>query len=519
MQTVVTEVCVATDWSVGHVYQVDERDRELLKTSNIWFFDDQVMFGEMLRATEKSDIRAGEGLPGKVLQTREPAWLDASIEDPSYPRGQVIREVGLLSGFATPVLAGAHVAAVMEFFSSKVREPDEDLLEVMRAVGTELGRVVERTLSEEQRFQTVVDNMPAMVHVRDSEGRFILINKEYENFYLLPHIAVQGKTLHDIDQMTEIDMQVEQNMAHDREVMASNQAIEQEQTIRRGGREHTLAMVKFPIADLKSEIVAVGGIELDVSDRKQHEAELAELVRTVEMARDQAMQATQAKSRFLANMSHELRTPLNAIIGFTRIVRRRAADQLAPRDSENLDKILFSSENLLTLINNILDLSRIEAGREEVNAGEVNIESLVDECLGTVEPLIRSDKVSLQKDLDEDLKVMITDEEKLRQIVINMLSNAVKFTTQGSVTLSTRASDGRVEISVADSGIGIPKSALKQVFEEFHQEGSVAAKLGTGLGLTISRQLAHLLGGDITVQSTEGVGSTFTLSLPVRYES
>ena len=114
---------------------------------------------------------------------------------------------------------------------------------------------------------------------------------------------------------------------------------------------------------------------------------------------------------------------------------------------------------------------------------------------------------------------MITDEEKLRQIVINMLSNAVKFTTQGSVTLSTRASDRRVEISVADSGIGIPKSALKQVFEEFHQEGSVTAKLGTGLGLTISRQLAHLLGGDITVQSTEGVGSTFTLSLPVRYES
>ena len=518
MQTIVTEVCVATDWSVGHVYQVDATDRELLKTSNIWFFDDQETFTEMLRATEESDIRAGEGLPGKVLQTREPAWLDAEIEDPDYARGQVIRDVGLLSGFATPVLAGAEVAAVMEFFSTKVREPDEDLLEVMRAVGTELGRVVERTLGEERRFQTVVDNMPAMVHVRDTEGRFVLVNKEYKNFYRLPDRTVQGKTLHDIDRMTEIDMNVEQNMAHDREVIAGNQAIEQEQTIRRGRREHTLAMVKFPIADLKSEIVAVGGIELDVSERKQHEAELAELVRTVEMARDQAMQATQAKSRFLANMSHELRTPLNAIIGFTRIVRRRAADQLDQRNRGNLDKILFSSENLLTLINNILDLSRIEAGREEVNAGEVNIETLVDGCLATVEPLIKSDEVSLQKDLDENLKVLFTDEEKLRQIVINMLSNAVKFTVQGSVTLSTRASNGRLGFSVADTGIGIAESALQQVFEEFHQEGSVAAKLGTGLGLTISRQLARLLGGDITVQSTEGVGSTFTLDLPVRYE-
>jgi signal transduction histidine kinase len=172
----------------------------------------------------------------------------------------------------------------------------------------------------------------------------------------------------------------------------------------------------------------------------------------------------------------------------------------------------------LTLINDILDLSRIEAGRLEIHASEVNVEDLVETCLATVEPLLRTDNVSLGKRMDGGAPSMVTDEEKLRQILINLLSNAVKFTTEGSIILSVQRKAGKVEFAVADTGIGIAESAQARIFEEFHQEGADAGQTGTGLGLTISRQLARLLGGDIAVQSKVGVGSTFTVVLPERYD-
>lgn len=519
MQTIVTEVCVATDWAVGHVFLVDENDPQLLDSADIWYLDDEVRFEAFRHATEQTRFRAGEGLPGRVLASGAPDWFDASLEESGYPRGQVIRDVGLRSGFAAPVLAGTEVAAVLEFFSERILKPDQDLLAVMAAVGTALGRVVERTRGEEQRFKTLVDNMPTMVEVRDIEGRFILVNQEYEDFYRLPSHAVQGKLMVEVDALSDIDMRPELRVSHDRKVIEHNRTVEQELTLRRGGRDHTLVAIKFPITDHSGEIIAIGGIELDITERKRQEARLAELVRTVEMARDQAMQATQAKSRFLANMSHELRTPLNAILGFTRLVKRRSVDILAKRDSENLDKILTSAEHLLALINDILDLSRIEAGRLEIHASEVKVANLIETCLATVEPLLRTDDVALRKRIvNGSAPVIVTDEEKLRQILINLLSNAIKFTTEGSIVLSVQPNAGMVEFVVTDTGIGISESALEQIFEEFHQEVPDVGQIGTGLGLTISRQLARLLGGNITVQSKVGVGSAFTVALPEQYD-
>jgi len=518
MQTAIVEICSVTDWKLGHVYLVDETDPHLLKPTKIWSAKKGAMIDNFRLVTDQTEIRVGEGLPGRVLESGRPAWLDISEEYSSYPRGHVIQKVGLRSGFAAPVLAGTEVVAVFEFFSDQELEPDKELLEVMATVGTELGRVVERTRSEEQRFQTVVDNMPAIVLLRDMDGRFILVNREYEDFYLLPHNAVQGKTITEVNELTEIDMQPDLSIRHDREVIERNRTIEREQIIHRRGREHTLAIVEFPISDHTGEIGAVGGIKLDISERKQHEAELAELVRKVEMARDQAMQATQAKSRFLANMSHELRTPLNAIIGFTRIVKRQSVDVLPQQDSENLDKVLISAEHLLILINDILDLSRIEAGRQEVKPSEVKIESLVDGCLDTIKPLLNTGKVKLVKRIDDSTQTMVTDVEKLRRILINLLSNAVKFTSEGSVMLSVQAQSRRVVFAVEDTGIGIPEDAIEWIFEEFRQVKPNHDQVGTGLGLTISRQLARLLGGDISVKSTLGVGTTFTVDLPKWYE-
>jgi signal transduction histidine kinase/DNA-binding response OmpR family regulator len=231
--------------------------------------------------------------------------------------------------------------------------------------------------------------------------------------------------------------------------------------------------------------------------------------------------ASRHKSEFLASMSHELRTPLNAIIGFSRIVMRRSRDVLPARQYENLEKILVSAEHLLALINDILDLSRIEAGRVEIRPGTFDVEALVDLCLRTVEPLVKSEQVRLVKAVDADLPRLHTDEDKVKQILINLLSNAIKFTDEGTITLAVARRDRDITLAVADLGIGIPADKLDLIFEEFRQVDSTDTRKhgGTGLGLAISRRFARLLGGDLTVASTPGVGSVFTLRLPLRYEA
>jgi signal transduction histidine kinase/CheY-like chemotaxis protein len=231
--------------------------------------------------------------------------------------------------------------------------------------------------------------------------------------------------------------------------------------------------------------------------------------------------ASRHKSEFLANMSHELRTPLNAIIGFTRLVMRRAHDVLPARQYENLEKILISAEHLLGLINGILDLSKIEAGRMEVRLSGVDLGGLIDECLRTVEPMIRSERLQVLKEVAPDLPPFWTDLDKVKQILINLLSNAVKFTEAGTVTVSARPGNGTLAIVVTDTGIGIPAEALELIFEEFRQVDSSSTRKhgGTGLGLSISRHFARLLGGDLSVRSTLGVGSAFTLVLPLRSEA
>src|SRR5262249_54983213 len=156
------------------------------------------------------------------------------------------------------------------------------------------------------------------------------------------------------------------------------------------------------------------------------------------------------------NMSHELRTPLNAIIGFTRLVMQRARDVLPQKQHENLEKVLISAEHLLSLINAVLDLSKIEAGRMDVRAVEFSLAPLVDLCLRTVEPMVASDRLRLVRDFAPDIPPLLTDQGKLKQILMNLLSNAVKFTEVGTVTVKTRRRGDTVIIAVADTGIGIP---------------------------------------------------------------
>jgi signal transduction histidine kinase len=244
----------------------------------------------------------------------------------------------------------------------------------------------------------------------------------------------------------------------------------------------------------------------------------ARLYREIEDKGRQLEIASRHKSAFLANMSHELRTPLNAIIGFTRIVMRRSQDRLEQRQYENLEKILASALHLLSLINAVLDLAKVEAGRIELHPTDVQLPPMLEQCMRTVDPLVRNGVTQVGA-FDRELPPMLVDEEKLRQIVMNLLSNAAKYTSSGTIRVAARQANGSVELTVTDTGIGIAAEKLEVIFEEFEQADARSAREygGTGLGLAIARRLARVMGGDIRADSTLGTGSTFTLTLPVRY--
>jgi GAF domain-containing protein len=228
--------------------------------------------------------------------------------------------------------------------------------------------------------------------------------------------------------------------------------------------------------------------------------------------------ASQHKSEFLANMSHELRTPLNAIIGFSEVLTDRMFGELNEKQEEYLKDIYASGTHLLSLINDILDLSKIEAGRMELELTDFDLPTALDNALTLVRERAGRRNITLQMSVDERLGEVRADERKIRQVVLNLLSNAIKFTPEGGrIEVGAVLKDGVVEVSVSDTGVGIAPEDQEAVFEEFRQVGTAEKKAeGTGLGLTLCRKFVELHGGRIWVKSEVGVGSTFTFTLPVR---
>ncbi len=258
-------------------------------------------------------------------------------------------------------------------------------------------------------------------------------------------------------------------------------------------------------------------VEMDARD-----AMLAETLVSLRGAREAAEAANVSKSQFLTSMSHELRTPLNAIIGYSEILQEEAEADGRDRDLADIDRVLTAARQLLHLINGILDISKIEAGKMDVVASEFSLASAIDEAAATVRPSIEKNGNTLRVRLADDLGEAVTDAFKLNQCILNLLSNAAKFTQQGEISLrgrrENRAGADWVEISVSDTGIGMSAEQIERLFGAFMQAEATTSRRfgGTGLGLAITRKIMRLLGGDVTVSSAIGVGTTFTLSFPAQ---
>lgn len=408
--------------------------------------------------------------------------------------------------------------------------------EANRQQAADIARLYAEVQREKRYFEALVQNSPAAVVTIDRRYRIISWNVSAARLFGYQEAEVLGQNIDDLIARSDI---IRQDALTRTQELAAQGQVDRiiAQRNRKDGTVVDVEGLGVPIM-LDGDHLGYFLIYHDISE--------------LQRARRQAEAANEAKSAFLANMSHELRTPLNAIIGFTRIVRRKAAPTdglplLPDKQVENLDKVLVSAEHLLGLINTILDIAKIEAGRMDVTPTTFDLGNLIQLCLTTTQPLLKPG-VQLASTCAPDLPLLHTDQDKLRQILLNLLSNAAKFTHAGQIAVRVSLLDGQDQklgrpeegetrregkelasllplapsssllIAVTDTGIGISDEALSRLFGEFQQADSSTTRQygGTGLGLAISRKLAHLLGGDLTVHSTPGVGSTFTLTLPTQ---
>ena len=260
-------------------------------------------------------------------------------------------------------------------------------------------------------------------------------------------------------------------------------------------------------------------LESQKTELTEQSTELAAQNSELEMQKNKLDEASRLKTNFLSNMSHELRTPLNSVIALSGVLRRRLNSQIPEEEYSYLEVIERNGKHLLLLINDVLDIARIESGHEEIEASTFNVNTLLAEVSEMINPQARQKGIELLHTESDAHLAMTSDVAKCRHILQNLIGNAVKFTNQGTVTVASQQKGGKIEVTVADTGIGIEEHHLQHIFDEFRQaDNSTSRKFGgTGLGLAIAKKYANLLGGTITVKSTPGTGSEFTLTLPLHY--
>ncbi|WP_437830383.1 AAA family ATPase [Sorangium sp. So ce1153] len=474
-----------------------------------------------------SDLPAS--LLNYVRRSREKVILDdgtaqspiiASGDFYRYPRSAlclpILRQaelVGLLY-LENDLIAGAFTPerlSMLELLSAQaaISIANATLYADLLQENSERRRAEQAVRDSKELLQSIIDNSTAVIYIKDLEGRYLMSNRRHAEVFHVSEQAIVGRTDYDIFPRERADA----FRAVDRAVLATGTALQAEEVAPQDDGLHTYISLKYPLRNAAGQPYAVCGISTDITERKQAEAE--------RQARKTAEAESRAKTEFLRNMSHELRTPLNAILGYAQILKRSPG--LDGREATGLDTIQQSGQHLLTLINDLLDLAKAEAGKIELYPRPIHLSAFLTVVADIIR--VRAEQKSLHfvYEVTPHLpQAVLADEKRLRQVLLNLLGNAVKFTDRGRVrfgvqVLAQDETGARLRFEVEDTGVGMTPEQLAKLFQPFGRVGDVRRRAGTGLGLMISRQLVHLMGSEIHVDSRPDQGSRFwfEVTLPV----
>jgi PAS domain S-box-containing protein len=491
-----------------------------------------------------ADGRAeGRGPSGKAFREGKPhISQDFSLDPDMRPWLKEATRRGFRSSAAFPIREAGKVSGVLIVNAAETNFFQAEETDLLKEAAGDLSfgldnfarederRRIEALARSERSFSdTIIESMAGILYLYDEHGQFLRWNHNFE--------IVTGYSAREIERMRPVEFFCDRDRpvlsARIKQVFETGEASVEALLLAKSGRTTPYFFTgRRIIFEGRACLVGVG---IDISERKRVEEALRELNESLErkvaertadlqIALAQAKAADRTKSAFLATMSHELRTPLNSIIGFSGIMLQGLAGELNPEQSKQLGMVRGSARHLLALINDVLDISKIEAGELEVHFKAFDIKASIERVVASITPMAEKKGLALSVDLKNLPDTFVSDQRRVEQMLLNLLSNAVKFTEKGSVRLSAEISsrvaghDGPVlHIQVADTGIGIRAEHIPKLFQAFRQVDTGISRQheGTGLGLAISRRLADRLGGEIKVESEFGRGSVFTLILPL----
>lgn len=514
----IDKVCEITGWPMGHLYLSSDIEEKKLISTKVWHIEDEVKYKEFKIITEDTDFNSGIGLPGRVLETGQPAWILDVNKDTNFPRNKLAASFGIKSGFAFPIIIKNEVGAVMEFFSLKEIERDEYILKMSYYLGVQLGHSLERQRSQDAlqasaaQIRSIVTNAYDAFILINDKGIIIDWNPQSETTFGWQREEVLGRSL------AEVIIPIQYRQAHEAGMKHFNKTGEgpvlnkrlELSALHRNGHEFP---IEFTISLIMTDKLHVFAAFLrDISERKQAEENLKQ-------AKERAEASEKVKELFLANMSHEIRTPMNAIVGFARILENT---ELTPEQKESVGAISQSGDNLMVIINDILDFSKIEAGKITLEKTNIDIAGMISSTISMMKPKYDPKNLKVEYVIDPRIPpVIIGDKVRLTQILINLISNAIKFTLKGEVRILVNyveedASSTTIQFDIKDSGIGIEKDKLDSIFDSFTQARFDTTRKygGTGLGLSIVKKLVELQNGTINIKSEINKGSSFSFTLP-----